>query len=194
MRWLSSQIYRVYIALRSRVYVIYHSWVHGVQFGRGVRIYSKLLVHGPGKVIIADGTHITSRRAVNELYTTKPDAVLTVGKNCSLNGAIVACAKSITIGDRCVIAEAYIRDTSSHGLSPGKRHNADAAKIDPVVLDENVWIGSHTHVMPGVTIGRNTIVGVNSVVTKSLPENVFAGGIPAKIIYALDDDNQCCKT
>ena len=177
--------HRLFIGLRSRWYIFYYSAVHGVQFGPGVRVYSRLLIYGPGRVVVGAGTRFTSRRATNELSTTSPTAVLTIGEDCLLNGAIIACARSITIGNRCIIAEAYIRDTSSHGIEPELRHVPGQAKIDPVVLSNNVWIGSHAHVLPGVTIGENTVVGVNSVATRSLPANVFAAGAPAKAIHAL---------
>lgn len=186
MRTIALLVQRILIALRSRYYIAYYGLVHGVEFGAGVRVYSRLIIHGPGKVFIGNGTQIASRRATNELCTTNATAVLRVGSQCVLNGAIIGCAESITIGDRCIIAEAYIRDTSSHGVDPAQRHLPNSGKIAPVELRDNVWIGSQSHVMPGVRIGENTVVGVNSVVTKSLPENVFAAGSPARVIYGLN--------
>ncbi|MCF6284950.1 MAG: acyltransferase [Candidatus Hydrogenedentes bacterium] len=186
MRSIALLIYKILVAIRSRYYIAYYSLVHGVEFGTNVRVYSRLIIHGPGKVVIGDGTRISSRRAINELCTTNPDAVLRIGSHCLLNGAIIGSAKSVTIGDRCIIAEAYIRDTSSHGMAPDQRHLPGSGKIAPVELSDNVWIGSQSHVMPGVQIGENTVVGVNSVVTKSLPENVFAAGSPAKVIHDLE--------
>jgi len=51
-----------------------------------------------------------------------------------------------------------------------------------VVLKENCKIGSHTTILPGVTIGRNSIIGANSLVNKDIPSNVIAFGVPAKIV------------
>lgn len=180
---------QVFVALRSRYYVAYYHLIHGVEFGKNVRVYSRLLVHGPGKVRIGAGTHFSSRRAINELCTTSSDAVLTIGSGCLINGAVVGCAKSVTIGDRCILAEVYIRDTSSHDPDPRRRHIRGSALIAPVTLGENVWVGSHSHVMPGVEIGKNTVIGVNSVVTKSIPASVFAAGCPAVPIRALEPDD-----
>lgn len=173
---------RIYVSLRSTVYILYFSKVYKVQFGNNVRIYSKLLINGRGSIIIGDGTVFSSRRAVNELNVVSKDAVIEIGKGCLLNGAIIGCAKSMKIGDNCIIAEAYIRDTSSHGIEPEKRRNPEYAKIVPVYISENVWIGNHTHVIPGVTIGKNSIIGVNSVVVKSIRDNVFAAGVPCRVI------------
>lgn len=186
MRKIVDFLNRLFLGLRSRYYLAYYRTVCGVEFGKGVRIYSKLLIHGPGKVVVGAGTRFTSRRAVNELCTTHANALLRIGENCLLNGAVIGCAESVSIGDRCIIAEAYIRDTTSHGIDAYTRHLPGAAKVEPVELGENVWVGSHCHVMPGVRIGENTVLGVNSVATKSLPANVFAAGSPARAIHELN--------
>ena len=51
-----------------------------------------------------------------------------------------------------------------------------------VIIGNNVWLGSNVKVLKGVSIGDNSIISAGSVVTKSVPENVIAGGIPAKVI------------
>jgi acetyltransferase-like isoleucine patch superfamily enzyme len=56
-----------------------------------------------------------------------------------------------------------------------------------VILKENCKIGSHTTILPGVTVGRNSIVGANSLVIKDIPDNVVAFGIPAKVIKKIDN-------
>jgi len=66
-------------------------------------------------------------------------------------------------------------------------HSTIDDKKAKVVIERNVKIGTHSVIMPGVTIGENTIVGAFSYVTESLPKNVIAFGIPAKIIRHLDD-------
>ncbi len=58
-------------------------------------------------------------------------------------------------------------------------------KAGAVVLKENCKIGSHTTVMPGVTVGKNTVVGAHSFVNKDLPDNVVAVGCPVRIIKSL---------
>jgi len=60
-------------------------------------------------------------------------------------------------------------------------------KAGKVILKKNCKIGSHSVVMPGVTIGENTIVGAFSFVKQDIPSNVIAVGIPAKVIRGLDD-------
>ena len=58
-----------------------------------------------------------------------------------------------------------------------------------VILKEKCKIGSHTTILPGVTIGRNSIIGANSLVNKDIPENVIAFGVPAKVIKKVENDD-----
>ena len=60
-------------------------------------------------------------------------------------------------------------------------------KMGQVVLKKNCRIGSHSVVMPGVTIGENSIIGAFSFVKKSIPDNVVAGGVPARVIKKIDE-------
>ena len=62
-------------------------------------------------------------------------------------------------------------------------------KRGQVLLKNNCKIGSHTVIMPGVTIGKNSVVGAFSFVTQSIPDNVIALGIPAKVIKSRKEDN-----
>ena len=58
----------------------------------------------------------------------------------------------------------------------------------PVVIESNVWIGEGSAILPGVRIGKNSIVGANSVVTKDIPPNSVVGGVPARVIRTLATD------
>jgi maltose O-acetyltransferase len=60
----------------------------------------------------------------------------------------------------------------------------------PIVIEDNVWIGAGVHIMGGVTIGRNSVIGAGSVVTKDVPENVIAAGVPCKVIREITDKDK----
>lgn len=58
----------------------------------------------------------------------------------------------------------------------------------PVTIGNDVWIGGHSTICPGVTIGDGAVIAAGSVVTKDVPANVVVGGVPAKIIKRIDQD------
>lgn len=60
----------------------------------------------------------------------------------------------------------------------------------PIVIEDNVWIGAGVHIMGGVTIGRNSVIGAGSVVTKDVPGNVIAAGVPCKVIREITDKDK----
>lgn len=109
-----------------------------------------------------------------------------VGSNCSIQSGItvdVSHCWLIEIGNNVVIApQVYLlaHDTST------KKYTG-YTKIGRIIIKDNAFIGARTMIMPGVTIGENSIIGANSVVINSIPNNVVAAGNPAKIICLLDE-------
>lgn len=63
----------------------------------------------------------------------------------------------------------------------------DYAKFGKIIIEDNVFIGANTTILPNVTIGKNSIIGAGSVVTKNIPENSVAVGNPARVIYTLEE-------
>ncbi len=61
---------------------------------------------------------------------------------------------------------------------------------NPITIGNKVWIGANVTVLPGVTIGNNTIIGAGSVVNKDIPDNVIAAGNPCKVIRSITKDDQ----
>ncbi|MBC8770466.1 acyltransferase [Arenibacter sp. BSSL-BM3] len=78
-----------------------------------------------------------------------------------------------------------IVDNDSHRISIDINERRKAPKSNPIIIEDNVWIGMNSLVLKGVCIGKNSIVAAHSVVTKNVPENVLVGGNPAKIIKTL---------
>jgi acetyltransferase-like isoleucine patch superfamily enzyme len=111
------------------------------------------------------------------ISTSQEGAELIIGKSCGFTGVSIGCTKKIIIGQnvRCG-NNTMIMDTDWHWTDPRTGPNA------PVEIGDNVWLGINVTVTKGVTIGENTLVAAGSIVTKSLPANVIAGGIPAKVI------------
>ena len=90
----------------------------------------------------------------------------------------------IEIGDGTMFGFNVSIATLNHDLSPEKRCDATPK---PVKIGKKVWIGANCTILPGVTIGDNSVIGAGSVVTKDIPKNVIAAGNPAKVIKPIKD-------
>ena len=85
----------------------------------------------------------------------------------------------VTFGDGCQIGHNVVFATLNHGLAPEDRHTTYPASI---ILGRNVWVGSNSTILQGVTIGDNAVVAAGAVVTKDVPADAIVGGVPAKVI------------
>jgi acetyltransferase-like isoleucine patch superfamily enzyme len=115
-----------------------------------------------------------------------------IGNNVSLNyDCHIACINQIVIGDNVLIgSKVHITDHSHGSISHEALATQPARRTlvskGPVIVEDNVWIGEGVVVLPGVRIGQNSIIGANAVVTKDIPPNCVAGGVPARVIRRLD--------
>lgn len=130
------------------------------------------------------GYHINLHSPV-KLFADRPGAEIVVGDNSRIHGSCLHASKSIVIGRNCLVAaNCQIIDESGHSLSfPDVENRINTRGISrPVVIEDNVWIGANSLILPGVTIGYGSVVAAGSVVTKSIPPMVVAGGNPARVI------------
>ena len=103
-----------------------------------------------------------------------------VGKNVFINsGCKFQDQGGIVIGDGALIGHNVVLATLNHGLGQETRHDLVPA---PIRIGKEVWIGSNSTILPGITIGNGAIVAAGAVVTKNVPENTIVGGVPAKVI------------
>lgn len=85
----------------------------------------------------------------------------------------------ISIEDNVLIAPKVSLLSEGHPMEPKNRQSLTVA---PIHIKKNVWIGANATILQGVTIGENSIIAAGAVVSKDVPDNVIAGGIPAKVI------------
>ena len=91
---------------------------------------------------------------------------------------------SVSVGDNVKFgACVMVTDTDSHPVDyMARRCSNEGTKSKPVTIEDDVWIGAHSIILKGVTIGARSIIGAGSVVTKSIPADCIAAGNPCKII------------
>jgi acetyltransferase-like isoleucine patch superfamily enzyme len=106
-----------------------------------------------------------------------------LGKNIFINHACTFLdLGGITIEDDVQIGPKVNLITENHPLNPSKRKVLD---LKPILVKQNVWIGAAATILPGITIGENSVVAAGAIVNKDVPANTVVGGVPAKIIKNL---------
>ncbi len=111
-----------------------------------------------------------------------------IGKNVFINmGCKFQDQGGIFIGDGALIGHNVVLATLNHAISPGDRATMIPA---PIHIGRHVWIGANATVLPGVTIGEGAIVAAGAVVTKDVPKNTMVGGVPARVIRTIDEEER----
>ena len=152
-------------------------------------IHGRLKIYGHGKIVLGEGVTINSSASSNPIggdcrtiFSIVPGAVLTIGNRVGISNSAIVCHNSITLGDDVVIGgNVKIYDTDFHRLSEGCRELDDrkAARKGAVVIRDRAFIGAHSIVLKGVTIGEGAVIGAGSVVTKDVPAGEVWAGNPA---------------
>ncbi|KKF43087.1 DapH/DapD/GlmU-related protein [Streptococcus uberis] len=130
-------------------------------------------------------------------FDLKGDSIkrLKIGKDVEIGDNVhIVAHESVNIGNNVLVASKVFISDTSHGTYRGATQDKPQVKpndrklvTNPVVINDNVWIGENVVVMPGVTIGKGSIIGANSTVVKSIPENSIAVGSPAKVVKQFDE-------
>lgn len=156
----------------------------------------------PKNKIIKNPQYISIGNCFSSLYNLRLEAwdkyglneynpEIIIGNNVCFNTDVhIGAINKVWIGDNVLIASRVYISDHSHGeitsealkLPPGQRALFSKG---PVVIENNVWIGEGVSILPAVVIGENSIIGANSVVTKSVPPNSIAAGNPARVIKTI---------
>ena len=154
-----------------------------VENGVGANV-SNTKIHISGsnnKVTIGSGTYLDN----SVIWIQGNNCELNIGKNVSVEGASFAIAEDnqkIEIGDDCLFSyKIEFKTSDSHSIIDMETNK----RINPaqsIKLGRHVWLGAQVTILKGVTIGDNSIIGTGSIVTKDIPTNVIATGIPAKVV------------
>lgn len=119
-----------------------------------------------------------------KMETLQPDAIIRIGDHVGISGGTLCAVTHIELGSRSILgANVTIVDSDFHPMFTGWRlRRSDNVQSAPVVLEENVFVGTGTYVLKGVRIGRNSVIAAGSVVMRDVPANAVAGGNPAKVL------------
>lgn len=188
--------YSVYNKIKYYWRAVYSLWIQ-LEFGkvgRNVYIGKIDLLKGAQYISLADNVSI-SERCIIEVYDSyheqKFAPILTIGTNSHIgDDGHITCINRVQIGNNVLMGRKIFITDNAHGASerdlldtaPNKR---PLTSKGPVIIEDNVWIGEMVCIMPGVRIGKGSIIGANAVVTKDIPPYSVAAGNPARIIKQL---------
>ena len=176
---------QIYFEIKRRLYQLRYK---NLKIAPGVAIKGSLKLSKNVKVTIGAGSRL------GKYVDIYGDGELIIGQNVSINGTCIGCEKLITIGDECLISDCFLADSDYHNLDPQLRHSPPGAKVSaPITIEKNVWIGARATIMKGVQIGENSVVGLGSIIRKSVPANVVVIGNPQQIVKHFTDSDDSRK-
>lgn len=152
------------------------------RFGKRPVILGKAFFRLDGQAFFGDW-FMAEGLAVGIKISVGKTATLSIGDYVYMNaGTFIEAWHDVRIGDHVFMAPfVSIIDDDRHEVEPGA-----ALYKGPTIVGNNVWLGRNVAVMPGVTVGDGSVIGVNSVVTRDIPPNSFAAGSPARVIRKLE--------
>ena len=131
-------------------------------------------IHLSNNVMIKEGS---------KLCPTNSEARIKIGENTTLGYySMVFSSNRIEIGANCLVAPFVYLVDANHGIEKGMLINQQKLEATPIIIQDDVWIGTGVTIVSGVTIGRGAVVGANSLVTRDVAPDTIVGGVPAKQI------------
>ncbi len=176
----------------------------GVSYGPHLRVFNRVYIkiHKKASLRIGKDFLFTSGFGYNALcrnlrgaiYLPFSDSVCKIGDGVGISSCCIWASKYVEIGDNVTIGgDTIIIDTDAHSLDfhirgarildmEGYTIDDREAKRKPIVIENNVFIGTRCIILKGITIGERSIIAAGSVVSSDIPPDVVAGGNPCKVI------------
>ena len=166
-----------------------------VVFGVNSKINGRIYCVSNSKqgIIIGDNVTINSCLKSNPIggnertiLFAKGDGKISIGNNCGISNSAIFATKHIKICDNVLIGgNVKIYDTDFHWVDYNKRINKEGGQSAEILIKDGAFIGAHSIILKGVTIGERSVIGANSVVTKDIPSDELWAGNPARFIRKL---------
>ncbi|WP_437981069.1 acyltransferase [Sorangium sp. So ce117] len=168
-----------------------HFKSHCAQYGKGVRTGTFIhFITGRGDIILGDNVVLDGKTDFIFAARFCDRPTLRIGDNTGIgHGCRIVVGKSVTIGKHCMIAAGvFILDSSGHPSDPEARRRGlppSDAEVRPVVIEDNVWLGTRSTIFPGVTVGEGSVVSAGSIVMADVPPYTVVAGNPARRVASL---------
>lgn len=166
----------------------------GVKVGKNMQAYTSIYLQNRGYITIGDDFIFTSSNMFNPLcrnirggMCAFPGAKIIIGNNVGVSSACIWSINEIRLGNNVLIGgDSIILDSDVHSLDHIHRRTPELDVANrhsaPVIIEDDVLIGTRAIVLKGVHIGPRTIIAAGSVVTRDIPSDCIAGGNPCRVI------------
>lgn len=161
-----------------------------IEVGKKVHIEEVPAIGGAGEVFLGSNSHVSGNFIISFVNKYNNNPTLHIGNDTFIGHMTrMTIAASVSIGKHVYLgATCMILDNDGHPINHLDRRNkrpVEKDKIQPVVIEDDVWIGNGVIILKGVTIGARSIIAARSVVTKSIPPDSVAGGNPCRILRSM---------
>ena len=164
-----------------------------VKFDSTSNVAGKIYIHGKkGGVTIGSNCTLISKSTVNPTsgfshcyFRTEKDGFIRIGNNVGISHTNITSFAGVTIENNVLIGSGVkIWDTDFHSVDYAYRNSSEEPDVKsiPILIKEGAFVGACSIILKGVIIGRNSVIGAGSVVTKNVPDNEIGAGNPAKFV------------
>jgi acetyltransferase-like isoleucine patch superfamily enzyme len=155
--------------------------------GKGCVIHKADIISNPERIFLGSQVKVGHSARIEAISTyggMNYDSKITIAEGTTIHPYVhIGAARSVVIGKNVLMASRVYISDHDHGYEdPEIRMGLQPLNVSPVTVEDFVWLGENVMVLKGVTIGRNAIVGANSVVTTDIPPFAVAVGMPARVI------------
>lgn len=208
---LIAKLYRLPRRLRMTFYILWNKvkfWMNDIEYGTGMKVHNVVYLtkHPEACMKIGCNVTVTSGEAFNPLCRNihasfcleRSTSLIEIGDDTGMSSPCIWAKERISIGNRVMIGgDCILMDSDAHNLDyrvRGSRErigkiskDALTAKTAPIIIGDDVLIGTRCIILKGVSIGDRSIIAAGSIVTKSIPADCIAGGNPCRVIRMLDN-------
>jgi acetyltransferase-like isoleucine patch superfamily enzyme len=166
------------------------------KYGRNLHTDAHLhWIAGKGDIVIGDDVSVVGKIEIGFAARFSDRPTLRIGDRTGIGGGCsFTIGKLIEIGRDCNLSGGIqIMDSNGHDTDPGSRWKHQAPQpedVRPVIIRDNVWIGRHCIIFPGVKIGEGSVISAGSVVRSHVPSYAVVAGNPAKVMFRLKKPDQ----
>ncbi len=180
-------------ALLLSVYSYFQSLGGYKKFGRGSLIKHPAKIWNKRSIEIGKSVFIAENSFLSVVKTENTRPMLSIGDNVCIGSNVhISCSRRIIIEDSVLMSDRVFIGDGIHSFDDPATPviNQEMKFLGEVVIKKGSFIGINSVILPGVTIGQNSIVGASSVVTKDVPDFTVVAGNPARIIKRYDEVSQ----